>query len=368
MIIPHLRKYDILRFMNNTELIDLDKLADEELLALRFCDLGLKIHGTPIEEGIHQLYDELEGKGIKFRPESYLADEWLCPDGEPIIGIAFFLAHPRLRKLEQKMMLEVEGGDKNSLMKLLRHEAGHTINYAYFLYKRKKWKKLFGSFYKEYPEKYKYRPYSKNFVRHLEEWYAQYHPDEDFAETFAVWLNPESDWREKYKGWKALGKLKYIDELMLEISEKPPQKPNGGKYWVASRMKTTLKRHYELRRKLYAEDYCDFHDFFLNTVFAKSGEVPGAESGTDAYKLIARHNNELLSNVSLSTGEKKFRINRLLKNLTKRCKDLKLKYQIDENKIMLQISVYVTAQIMNYLYTGRYKKEKDEKSKNTCSV
>ena len=334
---------------------NLDKMTDEELLRARFCDLDLKIEETPLEECVGQLYKELAEKGIDFCPPCYLADEWLCPDGEPAIGVAFFLAHPRLKKLEQKMMLEVEGGDKSSCMKLLRHEMGHAINYAYLLHRKKKWCRLFGSFSAEYGESYKYRPYSKSFVRHLEDWYAQYHPDEDFAETFAVWLNPESEWGEKYKGWKALKKLEYVDSLMKEIAGKPPKKGKGEKFWAISRIKSTLNTYYKRKQKLYAEHYADFHDFHLKKIFQKH---EGRGKREKAHKLLRKNRREILNYVALWTGEKKFIINDLLKDLIERSRELNLEASHDKEKAILETSVYVTAQIMNYLYTGKYRRKK----------
>ena len=35
---------------------------------------------------------------------------------------------------------------------------------------------------------------------HLDPWYAQSHPDEDFAETFAVWLTPEVQLEDALRG------------------------------------------------------------------------------------------------------------------------------------------------------------------------
>ena len=199
--------------------------SDEELLRTQICDLGLRIEGAELESYIQEIYCELDEKGLSFHPKIYLADEWLTPDGEPVIGIPFFLIHPRLKKMEQKFCLEVEGGTKESFKQLLRHETGHAYNYAYLFHKKKRWRQLFGPFSKEYSDTYIYRPYSKNYVRHLENWYAQCHPDEDFAETFAVWLTPNIDWKSKYKGWKALEKLEYIDKLMRGIKGIAPIKP-----------------------------------------------------------------------------------------------------------------------------------------------
>jgi len=350
--------------MKKSKVLDLDKLSDEELLSVRLCDLGIKLEGTWLEGCVAQLYSELEEKGIKIQPSCYLADEWLCPDGEPSIGIAFFLAHPRLKKFEQKMMLEVEGGDKASCIKLLRHEMGHAINYAYLLHKRKRWRQLFGLFSAEYGDRYKYRPYSKSFVRHLDEWYAQYHPDEDFAETFAVWLDPASNWEQKYKRWKALDKLKYVDKVMKEIADKVPKVAKGEKFWEASKMRTTLKTYYKRKKTLYAENYPDFHDLYLNEIFSKGQEGKKEEK---AFKLIKHHRKEILGQVALWTGEKKFIINRLLKDIIDRSRELELRTGPDKTSTILKTTAYVTAQIMNYLYTGRYKR-KNEKTKSSHIV
>ena len=166
------------------------RLKEEELLERKISSLGLTLQGTKIEVLIERLYAELDAKGLTFEPPCFLGEEWFCPVGIPAIGIPFYLAHSRLQRLEQKMILEVEGGEKDEFMQLIRHEAGHAYSYAYFLYKKKKWRQLFGSASQEYPDTYRPKPYSRSHVIHLDQWYAQSHPDEDFAETFAVWLTP----------------------------------------------------------------------------------------------------------------------------------------------------------------------------------
>ncbi len=167
--------------------------TDEQLLALRMCDLGLTLEGSGLDARIAQLSAELEARGLAFRPHYWLSDEWFTPDGVPGIAIPFYLAHPRLEKLERAQMLEVEGGDPESCLRILRHEAGHAIDNAYLLRRRPTRRRLFGTPATPYPEYYTPKPYSKSFVLHLDHWYAQSHPDEDFAETFAVWLDPALD-------------------------------------------------------------------------------------------------------------------------------------------------------------------------------
>ncbi|HJZ86344.1 MAG TPA: putative zinc-binding metallopeptidase, partial [Polyangia bacterium] len=204
-------------------------LRDEELLAVRICDLGVRIEGSELASRVEELYSELAARGLSIRPRCYLGDEWFSPEGVPSIAIPFYLAHPRLKQLELHQMLEVEGGTPDWCQKLLRHECGHALDHAYRFSSRRKWRQLFGSPEAEYrPEHYRPRPYSRSFVRHLANWYAQAHPDEDFAETFAVWLHtPEPEWRAHYQGWRALDKLDYVHQLMQEAAHAKPLVAGG---------------------------------------------------------------------------------------------------------------------------------------------
>ncbi|MDZ7737131.1 MAG: putative zinc-binding metallopeptidase [Gammaproteobacteria bacterium] len=181
--------------------------SDDELLDMRFRDLRSADRGiagaSPVSISFTKNW---RPRGLKFRPHCWFGEEWFSPDGVPGIGVPFYLAHRRLKQLEKRIMFEVEGGTTRSCMKLLRHEAGHAIDTAWRLHNRKSWRRHFGSFNKPYPDYYSPRPGSKHYVLHLDWWYAQSHPAEDFAETFAVWLKPGSSWRRDYADWPALKK------------------------------------------------------------------------------------------------------------------------------------------------------------------
>ncbi|MEL6545705.1 MAG: hypothetical protein AAFQ82_13820, partial [Myxococcota bacterium] len=153
-----------------------ERLTDRELLDVRLCDLELRLEDTWLAEMVEQLHAELDAHDIRVRPHCWLSEEWFAPDGVPGIGVPFFLAHPRLRKLENRHMLEVEGGNKRWCMKLLRHEAGHAIQSAFRLHRKKKFRTAFGSVAKKYPDHYRPNPKSRNYVLHLYLWYAQSHP------------------------------------------------------------------------------------------------------------------------------------------------------------------------------------------------
>ena len=315
------------------------RLPDEQLLQLRVRDLGLRIEGSWLEPRVRQFHAELDERGIAFHPSYYLADEWLCPDREPIIGIAFYLAHPRLKRLEQKMMLEVEGGTEKWCMKLLRHEGGHAINYAYLLFKRTRWRELFGPVSARYTNSYSARPYSRRYVTHLNDNYAQAHPEEDFAETFAVWLTPGNNWRERYRDWPALKKLLYVDHLMKEIGATPPRVTGRDTPWSAARMTSTLAAYYQRRRRYLGEEFPGFYDPGLRRLFAA-----GAEHATEpAGPFLRRWRRQIVNSVAMWTGERKFDIDRLLRKLIRRSEAMGLRLQMGEAETLSETSAFVTA-------------------------
>jgi len=330
--------------------IDLANLSDEELLRMRICDIKLQIRGSELESRIETFYGELAAKGISFKPICYLGDEWFCPEGGVTIAIPFYLAHPRLKKLEAKMMMEVEGDSEDWCLRLLRHEMGHVLNHAYLLGKDKPWQKLFGPPSLEYSESFRARPYSRRFVRHLDGWYAQSHPEEDFAETIAIWLTPELDWRRQYQGWKALEKLEYVDKLMSELAGKPPLVFSKVKTSDAARLRSRLELHYKRRRRTYAQEFPDFFDADLRKLFVDASASPDGERAA----VFLRKNIKLILNaVSAWTGEPKFTIDRLLRALTSRCAELDLRLRAQSASI--EITAYLAALALHYRLTGKFK-------------
>lgn len=325
-------------------------MSDDELLQMRICDLKLKIAGTELESRIKTFHAELEAKRVSIRPVCYLGDEWFCPEGSATIAIPFYLAHPRLKKLEEKMMLEVEGGTESWCMRLLRHEMGHVLNHTYLLEKDRHWQKLFGSPSLEYSESFRARPYSKRFVRHLEGWYAQSHPEEDFAETVAIWLTPDLDWKHQYRGWKALSKLEYVDELMVKLSGKPPLVFSKAKMSEASRLRSRLDAYYKKRRRTYAQDFPDFFDADLKRLFVDSAVSPNSER---AATFLRRSTKPILNAVSNWTGEPKFTLNRLLRALADRCAELDLRLRSDAAGV--EIAAYLATLASHYRLTGKFK-------------
>ena len=327
-------------------------LSDEKLLELRMCDLPLTIEGTDLAPRIAEINAELEVRGLVFRPFYYLSDEWFTPDGVPGIAIPFYLAHPRLAKLELKEMLEVEGGDPDSCLRILRHEVGHAIDNAYDLRRRPTRRRLFGNPATEYPEYYTPKPYSKSFVQHLDHWYAQSHPDEDFAETFAVWVDPHSMWGTRYSGWPAQRKLEYMDRLMREISTARPRVTSVRRLDPLPRLKKTLGEHYRAKREHYGLDHPDFYESDLRNLFS---DAPQYAKHPSAARFVRRIRKEVRSTVASFTDSYQYTIDQLLEKIIARCRELNLRLTEPEDATKIDFMVFLTVQTMNYLHSGRHR-------------
>ena len=332
---------------------DWEKLEQDDLLRVRICDLPLAIAGSELEPRVRQLHDELEARSLAMRPVCYLGDEWFSPEGVPAISIPFYLAHPRLKALEQTMLMEVEGGDPEWCQRLLRHECGHAIEHAFALHKRPRRRELFGSSTVDYaPNNYRPHPYSRSFVKNLPNWYAQAHPDEDWAETFAVWLDPESDWRKRYRGWKALAKLEYVDEVMRRLARKTPRVTDGPHDYELRRLRTTLGGYYKKRKRLYAADAPDFYDKDLRTLFGP-GDSPSRRT---AAAFLRRHRKQIVDCVSRWTSERKITIEFLTKKLTDRAETLNLHAARDESEVTADVVAYLATLVSHYRFTGKFKR------------
>lgn len=326
-------------------------LSNEELLDVRMNQLNLRIEGTILESRIERLYSEMEARNLRFRPHFWLSDEWFSPDGVPGIAIPFYLAHPRLARLENHMMLEVEGAAEDNCMRILRHETGHTIETAYRLYRRRRWQDIFGKRSQPYPEYYQPKPYSRNYVHHLDMWYAQSHPCEDFAETFAVWMKPRSRWRTQYEGWAALKKLQYVDELMHEIGMTRPQVSSRQHMYPLKTMRKTLREHYADRRSHYGIEASNFNDSELRKLFS---DAPEHSRRVPAASFLRQHRVEFRRYLADWTGQYQYTIDEILTEIIRRCEELGLRLDRPPAQVRRDALVMLTVQVMNYLHNGHH--------------
>ncbi len=326
--------------------------SDEKLLDVRICDLGIGIEGSQLERRIAEVNEELDVKGIRFRAHYWLSDDWFTPDGVPGIAIPFYLAHPRLARLELSQMLEVEGGTRAWCLRILRHEIGHAIDNAYRLQRRRRRQKLFGLSSTPYPEVYVPKPYSKSHVLHLDPWYAQSHPDEDFAETFAVWLTPHSLWRKRYADWPALKKLEYMDDLMREVASKNPLVTTRGIVEPIRRIRRTLRQHYARKRKHYGLEHPNFYDRDLRRLFS---DAPEHATNMPANRFLKQVRQDVRRLVGSWTGTYQYTIDQVLEDIITRCHELNLHLRTTEERTKQDFTVLLTVQTMNYLHGGRHR-------------
>ena len=327
----------------------LNDLSHAELLNVRLCDLRVRIENSPVQSRIEKLYRELEQRNIAHRPHVWPSSEWFSPDGIPGIAVPFYLLHPRLKQLELKMMLEVEGGSERECMKILRHETGHAICTAYRLHYKKSWREVFGRFSDPYPTYYQPDPFSREFVLHFNSWYAQAHPAEDFAETFAVWLRPRSVWKKQYKNWPALEKLEYVDDLMADIAHQSPRINSKKHLDPLKSLRHTLREHYRDKRQRYADTWPDFYDRDLRKIFSDDLKYKERET---AAAFLRRVQPRIRKTVSEWTGQYQYNIDQVLKDMIDRSRELKLRLTLDEEEAEFQTMLMVTVQTMNYLHGG----------------
>jgi putative zinc-binding metallo-peptidase len=315
--------------------------------------LGVRIRGTELEPRIRQLYRELEEAGLKLKPVCFLSDEWLSPGDQAAIGIPFFLAHPRLKALEARMMFEVEGGTAAWCVKLLRHEAGHAIDHAFRLSPREDWKETFGSPRTKYqPYYYEVDPESRDYVRNVPDHYAQAHPVEDFAETFAVWLNPASDWRRRYAGWPALKKLRYVDRLMREVRRRsvPKRTPMLGP--EARALQSTLGSYYERKLRLFPLGDAQGTERALKRIFRVSR---AAEPDDRASDFIRTHKRSVVDSIASWSGERRNQVARVVAGLAQLCDTHRLVLRDAEDRTLVKLSTFAATHIANRLRTHSYR-------------
>lgn len=323
---------------------------DEALLDLRLCDLKLGIRGSAVDDRVRQLYAELEARGLSFRPHFWLSTEWFCPDGVAGVAIPFFLAHPRLIRLEESRVIEAEGSDPHHCMQLLRHEVGHAIDNAYGLRRRKRRQELFGSASQPYSDDYAPRPYSRKFVRHLPGWYSQSHPVEDFAETFAVWLDPGSDWRRQYAGWPVLAKLEYLNELMAEIAAGPKPELDRSRVEPLRELRTTLRQYYADKQERYGVGDDVAWERELGKIFSAS---PRYADRPEAAAFLREMRRPVRKVVARWTGVYQYTIDQLYDEIVKRCRERSLRLKVPDEQARLDITIAVAVHTMKYVHSER---------------
>jgi len=319
-------------------------------------DLRLTIDGTRLQPVIEEFRAELASRGItRLVPRFHLSTEWGVPFGTVVIGIPFYLARPELTELHGEEVGHIEGFNRADILRYLRHEMGHVINYAYKLYDLEAWVKLFGSITQPYREEYRPQPFSRRFVRHLPGWYAQKHPDEDWSETFAVWMTPGSDWRADYAQLPtALAKLEFCARTIASLGE--PLVTAAELDDDVSGIDYTLEQYYQ-SYSADAEPGAAGLDGDLRAIFddLQESEDGKTQETQPAAELIRRHERELMATVFRWTGHFPEKTRSLVRGLAKRAEALKQVYPRNaEEEVLVNVTTLVTSLAMNFVHRGAY--------------
>lgn len=317
----------------------IDKLTRRELLKTPVCDLNLRLP-SPYRGAIKVLYSLLQNKGLRWKPHYWLSDEWYSPDGIGGFAIPFTLAHPKLRALEKYYLGYCEGESKREFFKLCAHETGHAIDNAFRLRLKKRRQRVFGLSSKTYPKFYVPRVDFDNYVTHLKGFYAQAHPEEDWAETFAVWLS-YPNWRKRYRG-KAYEKLACVESIISRL-EKPviQSKSITLPYQQDTR---TIEEYFETKR----EQLNEKDNYFNQKVNHQFGDD---RSQPSAYFFMKRYKANILANVSELHPENPWLIEKCYEDLAKECK--RRKYRLKYNSYDGAIEKIIRENFQEYIRQGR---------------
>jgi hypothetical protein len=323
-------------------------LPDSKLLDWRICDLGLKFQESPVAPRLEEVRAELRARGLRFQPYAWLSTEWFTPDHLTGFAVPFYLAHPRLVRLERRQMLEVEGGTREQCMKIMRHETAHAIDNAYGLRRKKLWREIFGPASRAYAASYTPDPTSREHVLNLDYWYSQSHPLEDWAETFAIWLQPRSRWRVSYAEWPALRKLEYVDDLMrTSVASLPPRLRTRAQEEPLSSVETTLAEYYALKRAVYSEDSSPALEGQLLRVFP---EAASAARRPRAATFLRKHRPYLVRSVAAATGQHSYLLDHVVREMIARCQTKDLRVAQTPQASQVGAAIVLTSLSSQFLY------------------
>jgi hypothetical protein len=327
-----------LRTRRQTPRVTLDRavvreVEQQKLLSTRICDLELQPEGV-LAECIEQVTGELRSRGVSFVPAYYLGDDDFWTSDRAIsVNVPWYLANPDLWQLVNDHLFEYS---RSEVLMYLRHETGHALNYAFELWRRKDWIQTFGDFRRPYRDVYNPNPWSRDYVRYLHRagmyHYAQKHPDEDWAESFAVWLDPTSRWRRRYRDWQvALAKLEYVDRI-IEVEgacKGTPPNGRGGLRLPYTEIKETVAEYFDINHAV-DPDLAEYrHD--LLEIFPRRGArgngngrssraVGQTQNAQSAARFIQQHQRVLVSKLSAWIGNSDRRvIEKFLRQLQALC-------------------------------------------------
>lgn len=326
----------------------IDHLSELEILNLKLKDLAKLSGPSFISKRINKIKRELTNKGLTFEVSYYFGTEWFCADGSIGIALPHYLLHPKLEKIEKKYLGYTEGILENDFLALFRHELGHAIDNAFQLKNLKTREQIFGPHSIPYPDSYLANPYSKKFVKHLKNNYAQAHPEEDWAETFAVWLTPKSNWQKKYATWPAIEKLKYMDKVLSQLKNTPSKIKGQRTPYNIKNDNRTLRQYILDTRK---ERRLNRRAFYTN----KLPKSLKANQGFSFKSILQKNEFYIIQKVAFQTGQNRYRIKPMMNLFKMETKDCLISPKLKKQKALSLISKLIIKEQPRFLRQGRHR-------------
>ncbi|HTY62851.1 MAG TPA: putative zinc-binding metallopeptidase [Acidobacteriota bacterium] len=341
-----------------------------EILHTAVNKLGLALKGTLIDEAIRRVREDMARVGItQLNPNFYLSNSYGCVAGTTNIAVGFYDCSEYLRQLNKEIRNWLY--DPADILQIIRHEVGHAFCYAYKLYRTKEFRRLFkvkGHFFNTYTEHLGGRanPWSADFVNPAGDYYAQKHPDEDFAETFSVWLTPEVDWQDQFRSKPgALKKLSYVERVVSDFGRQGTLLNNGGSNTLdmpVEQLSMTVAQFLGAKTaqmKTYRRRATSYVDGDLRELFQGSPRNLPLHRFRREYRRGARflrtYKRLLINRVSYWVGVEDFVVSDLIDKLAIRARATERFLKLaDSEKKLIEVTAYLTTLCRNYRDVEQY--------------
>ena len=329
-------------------------LPDEQLLDLRLADLPLTARGHRLESrASRSCAPSSNARELRFPIHFYISDEWFTPDGTATMAVPFYLTHPRLERLEKAQMLEVEGGDHEWCMRILRHEAGHVIDNVYKLRLRRQRRQLFGSSSRAVSRvlraqavQQELRPAHRSLVRAEPSGRGL---RRDVCGVADAGIELEAALR----GVAGAGEARIHGRADAHRCAARSRWSTTSKRSIrCGGSRHTLRRHYRRKRRHHGIEHPKFYDRELRRLFSDAPEFAGNMTAAQFLGKIRRPVRRVVADW---TGIYQYTIDKVLEDMITRCRELKLRLAVPEEQARYEFTVLLTVQTMNYLHSGRHR-------------
>lgn len=333
-------------------MISLEQLTFSQILKIPVNKLHLSLSPNHQKE-ILRLKQRLRAYNISWRPHIWFADEWFSPNGIGGFALPLSLGHKKLITLEKKYLGHLEGTSSKEFFKLACHETGHALDNAYKLRLSKGRQKIFGKTSQHYPKSYIPNPNRNDHVHFLGDFYAQAHPDEDWAETVGFLLYNNKSWNKNYLNTYAWQKLCFAHALLNQLQHKTPKLTRHLKpYHVQNDERTFLQYLEDKSHQLKPNK----KPFFLTEKHVQiiKSQKPSKLSNHAVItnRLISKNKNLLISKIEKNTNISPWYIEKGLLTLKKECKENAYQLQFLQRPSLKKIEEIITSQLEEFINKG----------------